>query len=153
MTLWVRLCGRYSWGVFNCLNRLGNAQLAVIRVAVLQGFTYNESLRNFNRDQGCWPIYRRWPLLRGDRYEGFHCTHFKIWIEQSSNMTNQIAAFAVVTIATHHQGGMCNLCVVYFIISHNACIFSKSCIKPLTVFPAFSVTVVFPVASVSPVFK
>ena len=74
VTLWVRLCGLYSRGFFNCLNRLGNAQLAVIRsieVAVLQGFTYNGSLPKFNRDQGCWPLYRRWPLLRGDRYEGF----------------------------------------------------------------------------------
>ena len=24
-------------------------------------------------DQGCCPLYRRWLLLRGDRYEGFHC--------------------------------------------------------------------------------
>ena len=78
VTLWVRLCGHYSWGVFNCLNRLGNVQLAVIRsieVAVLQGFTYSGSLRKFNWDQGCWPIYCRWPLLRGDRYEGFHYGH------------------------------------------------------------------------------
>ena len=63
------LCGRYSRGVFNCINCLGNAQLAVVRsieVAVLQGFTYNGSLRKFNRDQGCWPLYRRWLLLRGD---------------------------------------------------------------------------------------
>ena len=44
-------------------------------MAVLQGFTYSGSLRKFNRDQGCWPLYPRWPLLRGDRYEGFHCTN------------------------------------------------------------------------------
>ena len=72
---------------FNCLNRLGDAQLAAIRsieVAVLQGFTYNGSLRKFSRDQGCWPLCRRWPLLRGDRYEGFHCTcvHVILWMEK-----------------------------------------------------------------------
>ena len=39
-------------------------------VAVVEGL---HSIRKFNRDQGCWPLYRRWPLLRGDRYEGFHC--------------------------------------------------------------------------------
>ena len=36
-------------------------------MAVLQG------VLRFNRDQGCWPLYRIWLLLRGDRYEGFHC--------------------------------------------------------------------------------
>ena len=85
VTLWVQLCGRYSRGFFNCLNRLGNVQLAVIRsieVAVLQGFTYNGSLRKFNRDQGCWPIYRRWPLLRGDRYEGFHCMTVQVRVNE-----------------------------------------------------------------------
>ena len=39
-------------------------------MAVVEGL---HSIRKFNRDQGCWPLYRRWPLLRGDRYEGFHC--------------------------------------------------------------------------------
>ena len=38
-------------------------------VAVVEGFHCSI----FNRDQGCWPLYCRWPLLRGDRYEGFHC--------------------------------------------------------------------------------
>ena len=64
--------------VFQLLDHFGNAQLAVIHsieVAVLQGFTYNASLHMFNRDQGCWLLYRRWPLLRGDRCKGFHCIH------------------------------------------------------------------------------
>ena len=26
-------------------------------------------------DQGCWPLYCRWLLLMGDRYEGFHCIY------------------------------------------------------------------------------
>ena len=37
-------------------------------MAVLQGFLHTHK---FNRDQGCWPLYRIWLLLRGDRYEGF----------------------------------------------------------------------------------
>ena len=51
-------------------------------MAVLQGFTYNGSLPKFNRDQGCWPLYRRWPLLRGDRYEGFHCIMQNYYIKK-----------------------------------------------------------------------
>ena len=65
VTLWAWLCGRYSRGFFNYLNRLGNAQLSVIRsieVAVIQGFTYYRSLSKFDRVQCCWPLYRRWPL-------------------------------------------------------------------------------------------
>ena len=62
VTLLAWPCGRYSRGFFNYFNRLGNAQLSVIRsieVAVIQGFTYYRSLRKFDRDQCCWPLYRR----------------------------------------------------------------------------------------------
>ena len=45
-----------------------------IELAVLHGFTYIGSVRKFNLDPGFWPLYRRWALLRGDRYEGFHCS-------------------------------------------------------------------------------
>ena len=77
VTLCVWQCGCYHRVFINCLNRFRNVQLAVIwiiEVAVLQGFTYNGSVHKVNRDQGCWLLYHRWPLLRGDRYKGFHCS-------------------------------------------------------------------------------
>ena len=73
VTLWVQLCGRYSQGFFNCLENMQLALIWSIEVALFQVFTYNGSLRKFNQDQGCWPMYCRWPLLRGDHCEGFHC--------------------------------------------------------------------------------
>ena len=44
-------------------------------------------------DQGCWPLYRRWLLLRGDRYEGFHCIH-------------------------HHAGSLCETLNIIIAIKH-----------------------------------
>ena len=72
----VQLCGHYSRLLFNRLNCLGNAQQAVIRsigVAILLRFAYNGSVCMFNQDQGCWRLYHSLPLLRSDRYVGFHC--------------------------------------------------------------------------------